>query len=912
MKPFSALLLTIALASTFFSGINIGTDSIAKQTLEKQLSQVLVDVEVHLGWGSPVPPPDDIARMMNEINSSNIEGLTHIEVTSCFFANVQLPRTNETRGVCVAGILDNSIVYNGLALVNGSSALRANEAYLWTGSKRAENLTLGDELRFERFSLTIVGLVDLDERALEIAKGSLESKRLNLLIVNWNKTLAKVPEVMGFETRILILLDRNLFINLLDIDGSVWKAREVTDQIRGVIAPNEPQGHGVENHLDRFLTEYRQSSQFMRIGFVLTSLPVFFVAYYIGSSVSEVSYNLRRREIGLLLTKGFSRRRILRMLLAQALLVGLVATVIGIGLSFILIPIVIGSGGLSGVPLTMGVDTVALVLFFTVGLSLLAVLRPARKASKLEVAEALQEYRFEEEAKPTRSRWSWIALMLGSYKIIMWITGINLLPFTWAINQQITNMLLLVALSLWIYFDMMVLNYVAPILFLWGVTKVFVQGSQRFQDSVSRLVTLAGTLGLLSAKNVRRNPARTAAISLLIALVIGFSFQIIGSYASEQDYVLRQVRFDIGSDVSVELTSMRNLQSTIDKIRSIPGVSSVTVEYVLSGELQQLERGILHLKAVNPEQWLDVAYYDPLSFAGKDVALAFEEMKSDNHTIILEHKLANTLGLNVGDEVAASIGGRVCNLRIVGLFGPKPPPFRDMSYEWSYYWSYIHEDLLLSIIEEPYWGGRILVKAAAGADDMSIAEEIRGLQLDDVSSVSSVTEGLDQWSESSTDLTGARMFLFGATVSTEIHRLGLVFAFLATSVGTALVTLASLSERAKEVSVMSVRGMSFAQIARVLLVENLAVVGFAIMLGAVVGVVVLNGNLSALNSIPMSRPTQETWVSYSPIVHRIVFPSDSMLALVGCCGLVLASTVLPIIVMARRYISEAERIVKEA
>ncbi len=45
-----------------------------------------------------------------------------------------------------------------------------------------------------------------------------------------------------------------------------------------------------------------------------------------------------------------------------------------------------------------------------------------------------------------------------------------------------------------------------------------------------------GELGALAAKNVRRNPARLAAIAFLIALIMGYSVQVTGQIASQQDY----------------------------------------------------------------------------------------------------------------------------------------------------------------------------------------------------------------------------------------------------------------------------------------------------------------------------------------------------------------------------------------
>src|SRR3989337_4423957 len=83
----------------------------------------------------------------------------------------------------------------------------------------------------------------------------------------------------------------------------------------------------------------------MLFAFIIAALPVFFVAWYLGSTVSDVSFNLRRREIGLLLTKGFSKRQLWAMFLFEAGLIGLLGGLLGIVLSFSLGPLLVAAAG---------------------------------------------------------------------------------------------------------------------------------------------------------------------------------------------------------------------------------------------------------------------------------------------------------------------------------------------------------------------------------------------------------------------------------------------------------------------------------------------------------------------------------------------------------------------------------------
>ena len=270
-------------------------------------------------------------------------------------------------------------------------------------------------------------------------------------------------------------------------------------------------------------------------------------------------------------------------------------------------------------------------------------------------------------------------------------------------------------------------------------------------------------------------------------------------------------------------------------------------------------------------------------------------MSLDNNTIVLDRGL--TPDLDVGDSIAVHLfqNGLTepCTLRIVGFFGTEQPQGLLPTEERRSvnYWSYVPEGFYNQVSNNVSAYPKILVKLKAGTNGEAVADQIR--QLDsDIYSVSSVAERLE---EQQTDVT------------LSVQRLGVAFAIIVASVGTALVTLVSMTERSKEVSLMSVRGLSFKQLATVLLTDNLAVVLFAVLLGAVGGLIIVRGTVATNNSMAMASPMPTSLVAY-----RVVFPIDSLLILLACLVLVFASTIIPVIVMAKRYVSRLERMVREA
>ena len=927
-RLFLALLLGVVLASTFFAGINVGADTAAKQALDQQLSYVPVDIVVRSGWEPRMATSTvmwssaNATEVADLISSSDIEGIARTEVISRGGYEFQVGNDNKTTYFSwrVVGISEDSHVYNGLTLTKGSASLGANETYVWADSPSAGALRIGDvlsanisvllerepkiqpEVSWVTLDLTVTGFVELDDKASRIALGHYyyyqEGVYIeNLLIADWNKTFAKLLDAMynmsppysPIETHVLVSLDRVSLIGPWDIATSIDKVKTITSQIN-----NKVLGYGAhaQNHLETVLYRYQSVSQTMRLQFLITGLPVFFMAWYMATTVSDMSFNLRRREIGLLLTKGFSRGQLLRMFLSEAALIGLMGGLIGIGLSLLLSPFFVSVGGgqwFSGAPV-VGVDTVILAVIFSVIVTFLSVFQPARRASQLQEVDALREYRYVEEVKPYKQRWPWIAFILGTYKIVMWLLGINLATLMWG-APPVANIIVMILLGIWILFDVYVLNYLGPILFFWGLTKLLIRGSVKFQELTTRVAKFLGDLGSLASRNVQRNPARAASIAFLIALIIGYSFQVTGTYASERDFTIRQIKFNVGAGVSISLTTLVNSSQTMNQIENLASVSSTVLEYSFEGE-STLRK--MRLKAVDPEKWLETAYYESDLFTDGNVETAFHEMATDNDTIILEREIATPLELRVGDTVFVTVGSESRDLKVVGSFGPKPgqrpPVFDGMTYYVSH--SYVPEGLYHKAKDSVSATGRILVKLASGADGKAVADQIRELETNNIGLVYSVAEELQEWQ--------SNVLVSGPL---NVQLLGVAFAVVAASIGTALVTLVSLKERSREASIMSIRGLSFKQLATMLLTENLAIVVFSVLLGTIVGLIIVHGNVAAMNTMPYSS---------SILSHHMVFPIDTVLTLLACLVLVFVSTIIPVIVMSRRYVSRLERIVREA
>ncbi|HIE14028.1 TPA: FtsX-like permease family protein, partial [Candidatus Bathyarchaeota archaeon] len=666
------------------------------------------------------------------------------------------------------------------------------------------------EFKIFKLNLKVVGFVDLKDDALSIIRGGYSVRPLrtnkdeNILIVNWSATCSKIIDTFYEEnvksggkhygrpvyTKIIVFLDRDSIINPWDIQSSIEKINRIESQIINKVSLLYKEAH-IINRVKSTLIRYQWTSQTLKFQFIIVSLPVFFISWYMGTTVSDVSYNLRRREIGLLLTKGFSRGQIFRMFLGEALLIGILGSVFGIFLSIILVFFMIRETFLN-FGLVIGFDTVLMTIIFSVALSLLMIFQPARRASKLDIVDALQEYRYVEDIKPYKKKWPWIAFILGTYKIVIWLLGVNLIVLFME-NPPVHNIFLMIILGIWMFFDSTILNSIGPFLFFWGVTKIFIRGSFAFQKAVEKITKPISDLSVLSTKNINRNPARTAAVAFLIAMIIGYAFQVIGTYASTQDYILRQIKFYVGSDISLETRTIENISSIIDKIENLSEALSVTIEYIFHGITADEERS-LRLVAVNPSEWPRVAYTEDNLFKGEDMVSAFQKLKNDNFTIILDIGIAEDLKLGLGDNICLKIltatGYRVFSLKIVGFFGTKiqsSPYFPGINR--YYLWSYVPEAFYKCIQRETESYGKVLVKICGDSDGKEVVKKIRDLQLPGVIAIYSVDEILEEWREGTLGSSTSTPILLSFVGSEEIQRIGVVIAVLAASIGTFIVTL---------------------------------------------------------------------------------------------------------------------------
>jgi ABC-type antimicrobial peptide transport system permease subunit len=914
-KLFAALALGMTLAATFFGGINVAADTVGKQALDAQLANTPVDLQLRPSFQVGTNLNSSVQNIIS--NVGRIDGVTAAEAvgtSNSFNFNASSPPT-------IAGIQDQSLLYQHMTLVAGRKTIRANETLINSDSQQAQNFPVNSRITYSlktnssgKYSLTlsVVGSVSLDAVAVNtLGIGNYyrpfpglgqanpsSNNQATVLIISWERTFLPVlvKNYVPFSTynssilysvsaQVNVYLDRNRLISPFAIESSISTVQQIDARISNVALQN---GFVTSDNLLVQLAEFSSTVFSLRLTFTAVSIPVFFMAWYVGRTVSQSSFNLRRKEIGLLLTRGFTRSQLVRHFVTEGLIVGLVAGLAGTALAYILNPLflqVLGSS--SGATAFLTSDTAIITIVFTLVLTLFAVLTPARQAAAMDPAQALKGYVYLEETRPIRKRGAILSLTLGSYQLITLAIGINYMN----IGRYVYNANFLLVLFLIIAAVLsFALSFIGPFLFLYGAAQLSTGLAERFHrrfSSISRKII--GDVAALASKSVFRNPRRVAALVFIVALIVGYSIWVIGDLASQQDYNYRQAEVSVGSDIRLSgINSIANATLIANQLRGWSNITGATAESDFSGTTTA---GGIQIKAIDPLTWRQGAYYEQNWFMG-DINGVFDAMTSNIHTMVLDHGVASYYSIPIGSTII--LYSSSINASVVSYFGPdysqsSGGPFgRSFSPEG---WSFVPIGLVQPNATLFNPTNLVLVRASPSVSLTQLALSLQTAYPSlTVTTAQVATQGVPGVINAGTQ---------------NVLRLGTAFAALAASIGVGTIAYTGYREREKEITMVAVRGLSYRQLAGLLITEFLPLVVFALILATVVGLIVVWGDALGQNSLNQSYLGMLA-------ARRVVFPFWASANILVIVGLVLAGVFIPAMTAARKDLSKMSRTVRFA
>ncbi|KPI12790.1 protein of unknown function DUF214 [Actinobacteria bacterium OV450] len=512
------------------------------------------------------------------------------------------------------------------------------------------------------------------------------------------------------------------------------------------------------------------------------------VSLFIGSFLVVNTFTMlvarRTREIALLRAIGATRRQVVRSLLGEAVLIGLVASaagfLLGLGIASAL-PGLLSTpqDTLPHGPLVIGPLPVVAAFGVGVGVTVLAAWLPSRKAARVAPVEALRAAGQPPTATASRVR--------GAAGLVLLVLGGGLLvSLTGAKDASEGNLRNAMAGCALLVVAMIV---PAPLL---AVPVIRLCG---------RLTGRFGISGHLATENALRDPRRTAATAaaLLVSTALVAGLAVIGNSTGQA--LDRQAAAGLGADYVI---SSRTTMTAVDpaaekRVAGIPGVrtaAAVADSTVFTGG------GVRAIAGVDPATAGDVMRLDFTSGSLKDLGPG---------RIAVSAAVAREQGLRAGSEVKARIG-RNQELRpytVVGVYEDNPTAGDVLGAR-----SEVQRDGYL-----PGSVQRILVRTDAGAESRSTADRLRAATGN--SPLVRVKDRQELVHEAAGSLAGLLTLMYGLlAIGTVISLLGIVN------------TLAmSVSDRTREIGVLRAVGMDRAGIRRMIRLESVTVAAFGTLLG---------------------------------------------------------------------------------
>ena len=536
------------------------------------------------------------------------------------------------------------------------------------------------------------------------------------------------------------------------------------------------------------------------LGFIRTALLVFAgVALLVGGflifNTFTVTVAQRTREFALLRTIGASRGQILRSVLAETIVIGVLASIVGIAVGMLLAPALrslMSAFGLELGTTSLQLEPRTIIAGFAVGIiaTVVSGFVPARRATRVQPVEALRESATPGTAH-LRKRRIVVAALVEAIGVAMLLYGLLGDPG----NANATASLL----------------GLGSILMVFGLALLAPTLVRPLSGFIGRpLVALQGLTGRLARENARRQPQRTAvtasALMIGLALVVFVTIFAAGLRATIDQGIDEQVT---AAGIITHQDGFSPLpQGVVERAAQVEGVTAVSPIKFETGRLAG-KTGTTAITGVDPSSVSDV-----LRLEWKDGSAETLTGLTDGE-VAVSNDFATENDLGVGDEVRfITPPGDEVTYRVAGIYEPKVGVVAGV----------IATDQSL----QRDWGSKdiafAMIAGAPGADQGAIKRgEETALREFPTAEPQTIQDFKDNQNEQVNVL------------------LGLVFALLSLSVIVALLgivnTLAlSVHERTRELGMLRAVGMSRRQVRQMVRGESVITAVIGAVLGIVLGI----------------------------------------------------------------------------
>ncbi|MCX4825964.1 ABC transporter permease [Streptomyces sp. NBC_01142] len=354
-----------------------------------------------------------------------------------------------------------------------------------------------------------------------------------------------------------------------------------------------------------------------------------FVGVFIIANTFTMLIAQRSREIALLRAVGATRRQVVRSVLIEAALLGLVASAagfaLGLGIATVMRPLLNTTGAaLPDGPLVITPAAPLASLAVGVLVTVLAAWLPSRKAAKIAPVAALSSV---DQAPPARA-----LVVRNALGTLLAVAGVLVMLYVSSLKTSKESNLISAMLG--------------GVLTLGGVIVLAPLLSRPLIALAGKVTTRwFGVSGKLAKENALRNPRRTAAtasaLMIGLALITGLT---VGAHSAQRAMDIEATQ-GLAADYKVNYSSARGLDAAAaGKVARVPGVAAAAP--VTSAQLD------------TQGQFTVITGTDPKAF-GKAAQLDFRAGSLHDigpGKIAVSDEFAEQAGLHVGDTIDAEVG----------------------------------------------------------------------------------------------------------------------------------------------------------------------------------------------------------------------------------------------------------------
>src|SRR4051812_3156552 len=666
--------LAIVLGVGFMAGTYVLTDTMTSafdQLVETGTSSIDVLVRAQNDFTAQSSSLEERESMPDSVLATveDVPGVQRAVGDVLGYAQIVNPHTNDaigTLGPPTAGSAWNDL--NGFTVKPGGAIPQGpDEVVIDAATAQANDIAVGDRIRilFEGppGTFTVVGLAGYGDSD-------------SLFGATW--ALFDLPTAQH-------VLDRD---GMLDSVSVVAEPGVSSTTLRDRIAAVLPDG--AEAVTAAAVAGEQQDQVNQGLGFLRTAFLVFaFVALFVGAfmifNTFAITVAQRTRELALFRAIGASGRQVMISVVAEALIIGIIASVVGvivgIGIAALLKSL-LGAVGFEIPPATIVIAPRTFVVSIVVGtiVTLVAAVVPARRAARVAPIEALREA----QDRPGRSlRFRLIAGLIG--------LALGVVPLLYGLFGTPSNALSLVGFG--VAFTFIGVAMLTPLI------------ARPVASALGAPVRATGVPGKLGRENAMRNPRRTAATASALMIGLGLVVFVAVFGASARASVNATLDRTVKADFILTSSTFSGFSTAAaESLRDVPGVE--TVSQVRQAETK-IEGSTSFVSGIDPATFSQVSSLGITS--GSIDSLA-------DGGIAVYDQVANDNGWSVGDTIAVEFPATgTVKLDVVAIY-EESGIAGDYVIDLGTFSQNVRQNLDVFV----------LVKAASGADTAAVQRDIEG------------------------------------------------------------------------------------------------------------------------------------------------------------------------------------------